>query len=604
MSLLARLGVVLGLDSAQFKAGLDDATKSTKAFEAQTRKAMRESERAAKEFQAALKTMAAYAATAAATIGAAFKYADDIADTADAFDITVESLIAMQSALAGAGGKIENTANMLQKLSQNAEAAREGTDKARESFTKLGIAGADVENLAPDELFVRVAEALAKIEDPIKRNALAFEVLGKAAKGVDWKTYWEDYSKGKSSTEAVSQAVEDGAKAWDNLAKAGRAALQGLLVLIQPIAKFINFVAEKLGEADKRGLTGSSFDAEFGGAFGMDQGAGAESIAQPPKAIAGAKAKSTGGGYSTASDRERTERAATEAVRQQTIEYARQVGIAIKRQQMETEMLTMTQNQKEIYVEINKIEDQRSQILQNINKELEVELARGKDANKGKIAALREQIEVVNELKNAERQAVEEIIAARQQEQMSFASGWNRAFREYVEASQDASKFGEQAFSTVFGNMEAAIEQFVRTGKMSFKDLTQSIIQSLLIIQIRMQAMRLFGMMFPGMGMGTQAPAPITTLTIPAANGAEADAYQPYYIGERGPELFVPTTPGTIVPNHRISDVAGGQTYVTNNYIDAIDVKSFEDRLLSSSNTVWAANQYANKSLAQPGGRA
>ena len=178
MSLLARLGVVLGLDSAQFKAGLDDATKSTKAFEAQTRKAMRESEKAAKEFQAALKTMAAYAAAAAATIGAAFKYADDIADTADAFDLTVESLIAMQSALAGAGGKVENTANMLQKLANNAEAAREGTDKARESFTKLGIAGADVENLAPDELFARVAQALSLVEDPIKRNALAFEVLG------------------------------------------------------------------------------------------------------------------------------------------------------------------------------------------------------------------------------------------------------------------------------------------------------------------------------------------------------------------------------------------------------------------------------------------
>jgi hypothetical protein len=48
----------------------------------------------------------------------------------------------------------------------------------------------------------------------------------------------------------------------------------------------------------------------------------------------------------------------------------------------------------------------------------------------------------------------------------------------------------------------------------------------------------------------------------------------------------------------------GGSTNVTNNYINAIDTKSFEDRLLGSSNAIWAANQYANKTLATSRGRA
>jgi len=74
-------------------------------------------------------------------------------------------------------------------------------------------------------------------------------------------------------------------------------------------------------------------------------------------------------------------------------------------------------------------------------------------------------------------------------------------------------------------------------------------------------------------------------------------------VGERGPELFMPSGSGTIIPNHALSNM-GNTTNVTNNYINAIDTKSFEDRLLGSSNAIWAANQYANKSLAVNRGRA
>jgi len=77
----------------------------------------------------------------------------------------------------------------------------------------------------------------------------------------------------------------------------------------------------------------------------------------------------------------------------------------------------------------------------------------------------------------------------------------------------------------------------------------------------------------------------------------------PYLVGEQGPEVFMPSGSGTIIPNGRMQNM-GGTTNVTNNYINAIDTKSFEDRLLGSSNAIWAANQYAGKSLAVNRGRA
>jgi phage-related minor tail protein len=85
------------------------------------------------------------------------------------------------------------------------------------------------------------------------------------------------------------------------------------------------------------------------------------------------------------------------------------------------------------------------------------------------------------------------------------------------------------------------------------------------------------------------------------ADGGSIGQGQPALVGERGPELFVPRSAGTIVPNHVLG--GGGTTNVTNNYIQAIDVQSFEQRLLGSSNTIWAANQYAQKSLATGRGR-
>lgn len=602
MSILARLGVVLGINTAEFKAGLNDATKSTKAFEAQTRKAMREAEKAAKEFEAMMKKAAVAATVASAAIGKAFQWADEIADTADAFDLTISSLLAMQNALAASGGKAEKTADMLQKLANNAEKAREGADDTREAFTKLGIAGGDVERLAPDELFARVAEALSRVEDPIRRNALAFEVLGKAAKGVDWKTYWEEYSTGRSASEAVSGAIKDAATAWDNLGKAGRAALEGLLVLLQPFAKFINWMADKLKESRQQGLPGSSFDWSGGGALNAEGFySGSDSMAPiPPPVRPGAtppKAppKPMGGGYTELSKKEQADKTSVEAIKQQTIEYVRQAGLAIQRQQAESEIINLTKNEREVRKELNKIEEERVRILNDINREIEIERSKGKEASSNKIKALQQQLEIVNQVKDAEKAAIEEIIVARQQEQMTFEAGWNRAYRQYIEDSQDASKKGEQAFNSLFGNMQDQLENFVRTGKISFKNFAASVIADLLAIQMRAQAVSIFkgfSSMFSG---GGGLFSSIGSFFGAAADGGYIDG--PTLVGEQGPELFVPRSNGTVIPNQQLSNHMNGVTNVTNNYINAIDTKSFEERILRSPNAVWAANKYADKSL-------
>jgi len=83
------------------------------------------------------------------------------------------------------------------------------------------------------------------------------------------------------------------------------------------------------------------------------------------------------------------------------------------------------------------------------------------------------------------------------------------------------------------------------------------------------------------------------------AGGGPVNSGAPYLVGERGPELFVPSMAGQVVPSYAMS----GTSTVNNYNIQAIDVKSFEERIMGSNRAVWAANSYAQKSLS-PRGRA
>lgn len=181
----------------------------------------------------------------------------------------------------------------------------------------------------------------------------------------------------------------------------------------------------------------------------------------------------------------------------------------------------------------------------------------------------------------------------------------NQDMQEMFMSMQDSLKATQKIYDAVFGNMERALDNFVRTGKLSFKDLARSIIQELILIQLKASALTIFNFIKNAFNLSTSGDSSgiVGPGLRPKAYGGSVNAGTSYMVGERGPEMFVPRTSGTIVPNNALSSVGGSQ--VINNYnIQAIDVKSFEDRIMGSSTAVWAANAYANKSLAIGRGRA
>lgn len=174
----------------------------------------------------------------------------------------------------------------------------------------------------------------------------------------------------------------------------------------------------------------------------------------------------------------------------------------------------------------------------------------------------------------------------------------------------ESFRYVQSMYDAVWSNMASAIETFVRTGKLSIKDFTRSVIQDMLIMNMKLQAMQLVrGLLasFLPQAMGpVQGAQPLgadfNKYLSPKAAGGPVAGGSPYLVGEKGPELFMPSGSGTIIPNSMLAS-GGGTTNVTNNYINAIDVKSFEQRLLESNQAIWSANQYASKNLATNFGR-
>jgi hypothetical protein len=86
------------------------------------------------------------------------------------------------------------------------------------------------------------------------------------------------------------------------------------------------------------------------------------------------------------------------------------------------------------------------------------------------------------------------------------------------------------------------------------------------------------------------------------AEGGSPPVNKPSIVGEKGPELFVPRTAGTIIPNDQIGGGKGGNnvsgsvnnTYITNN-ISALDAKSVAQLFAENRRTLFGAVEMAKK---------
>jgi tape measure domain-containing protein len=163
----------------------------------------------------------------------------------------------------------------------------------------------------------------------------------------------------------------------------------------------------------------------------------------------------------------------------------------------------------------------------------------------------------------------------------TFEHGWDEALRGFIEDTTDEAAKAKNIFETFTKGVEDAFVNFAKTGKLSFKDLLDSMVEML----IRSQVQKL-------MGIGGFFKS-----IFGLAKGGPAQGGRPYIVGEEGPELFVPKTSGTVVPNGAM----GGQTVnnITNitNAISAVDAKSVAQLFAENRKTLLGTVQMAQNEM-------
>ncbi|MEW5666181.1 phage tail tape measure protein [Pseudomonas putida] len=111
-------------------------------------------------------------------------------------------------------------------------------------------------------------------------------------------------------------------------------------------------------------------------------------------------------------------------------------------------------------------------------------------------------------LQNAldQRLAMQEQYYLRVDEQQSdWSLGARAAFNTYLEQARNVAGQTRSLFTNAFSNMEDAVVTFVKTGKLSFKDFADGVIEDLIRIQVRQAAVGFLGNAFGFMTGGTQA---------------------------------------------------------------------------------------------------
>lgn len=135
-------------------------------------------------------------------------------------------------------------------------------------------------------------------------------------------------------------------------------------------------------------------------------------------------------------------------------------------------------------------------------------------------------------------------------------------YREIAQIEEERRAFGMDFGATIAQSFEDAI---VSGNKL--RDVLRALGQDLLRLIFREQVTKPMAS-----GLGTF----FADLFTGRASGGPVTGGTPYLVGEKGPELFMPASSGSIVPNNRLGSSGGGSTGVTINYHIAAGVTRAE----------------------------
>lgn len=204
----------------------------------------------------AVKYFASFAEDAFASFRGFANYADSFDKMSQRVGVSTESLSELAYAANLSGTSIERVEESFKGLSQKiVEAVDKGGD-AEELFSSIGLSAQDLAASTPEEQFYRVADAIAGIDDPTRRAAVAMQIFGESGRellpllsgGSAGLAEMRDEARSLGATVSTESAAM-GAQFNDALARV-QTIFQGLKnEFAASLAPILTFFANRLSEA-------------------------------------------------------------------------------------------------------------------------------------------------------------------------------------------------------------------------------------------------------------------------------------------------------------------------------------------------------------------
>ena len=261
------LKITLELDDKGVIAGIKTATAETKNLAAAANKASQDTNTAFNKMSdgidgaiTRLKGLAA-AYLGISTIRASFEFANQIDDLAAGTGLSTEKVLQFRQALVASGGDAESAARLITSLQNALQGARDGSAGAQEQLLKLGLSFKDMASADFGGNLDKVIVGLSKMTDPVERNALAFQLLGKQAARIQWDKVAAETAKSADGFSETAANIAKAADLMNNFSLQLEKFKVGFVTAIKPIMEMFEYI-DKLG-GGKEGLILTTFKTVF-----------------------------------------------------------------------------------------------------------------------------------------------------------------------------------------------------------------------------------------------------------------------------------------------------------------------------------------------------
>lgn len=499
-----------------------EAFKAVQARAARTRKSVNDLGKSFLKFGSAAGL--AIGGTSAALVKMSMVSIDNLAKTADKLGTTTETLAGLQHAANLTGVSTETMNMALQRMTRRVAEAAQGTGEAKGALEELGINAQELVKLPLDQQMEIVADAMSGVGTQADRVRLAMKLfdsegvalvntLGEGADGL--KTMMDEArALGTALSRVDAAQVEQASDAIDRTKAVFQGVGNQLAVAFAPaVEAAANMIRQAALDSEEFGTIGQKVAHAVARAFGFvgDMILGLRLVIKNVQLAFANFMKFLLGGMSQA---------------------AKAVDFLIEKYNVLARAFGMDEIEAGVSGTLEGLANAFGRQADRIRQEIT-------DALEGPLPSERV-MAVFEEIKAGARKTAEEIAA--------------NTPAAVAAAETIVTETGEK-IDTLKSDLSDALVTGITDGKDGMLKAFQGVLNEMASELLKSQVMKLLSSAFTG---GGGFFAGIAGALGFRANGGPVSAGRPYIVGERGPELMIPSRSGTVVANHQLG---GGLTY-------------------------------------------